>query len=242
MSAAIAAVYSARMIYAAGKILSDIGGIDWLFRDVLEPVSGFVVLRMHQDWSERYSEALLEGTSQQLHEYLYSPVSRLLGSGYWEVMVRGSFASHSSAPPGPLLQSIQELRKLRQVVDDIADFEEDLRAGLVTTPLLFALQSPEHRERLSDAVRALWRSREMEAADSTDAIVAEIRALVTSSAGFDKSSRLANTIWENGTALCERHLGRRATGYVALLDLKRAKLEQLAAASWRSETTDRVFI
>jgi hypothetical protein len=242
MSAAIAAVYSARMIYESGKILSAIGGIDWLFRDVLEPVSGFVVLRMHKDWSERYSEVLLKGTSEQLEEYLYSPMSRLLGSGYWEVMVRGSFASHSSSPPGPLLQSIQQLRKLRQIVDDIADFDEDLRAGLVTTPLLFALQNSQHRERLSDAVRSLWHSREIGAADSTDAMVAEVRSLVTSSAGFDESSRLANTIWEDGAALCERHLGRHATGYVALLDLKRAKLEQLAGANWRSETTDPIFI
>jgi hypothetical protein len=230
------------MIYAAGKILGEVNEADRLFREVLDPVSGFVVLRMHEDWRERYSDAFLGGTQEQLHEYLYSSNSRLLASGYWEAMVRGSFASHASSPPTELLRIVRELRRLRQIVDETADFDEDLRAGLVTTPLLIALQSDKEKEYLSTAVRRLWSSRETTEGKVDEALLAEIRSLVVSAGGFDGSSRMGHTIWENGIELCSRELGNRAGPYMALFDLKRAKLAQLASNSWQNQKTDIIFI
>jgi hypothetical protein len=60
-----------------------------LFADALDPVSGFVIERMHEDWSERYSPVGLEAPADPLREYLESPTSRLLGSGYREARICG---------------------------------------------------------------------------------------------------------------------------------------------------------
>jgi hypothetical protein len=242
MDPATAVAYTVRMIYAAGKIADGIHGRVALFREVFDPISGFVVLRMHKDWSERYLYASLRHAQEALQDYLTSPTSRLLGSGYWEVMVRGSFASHAKSTPVDLINVVQELRRLRQVVDEIADFDEDLSAGLATAPLLFALASSRLSDRISSSVRELWRSSESSGEVLDTQLVEDIRQLVHDARGFERASSYADSVWRKGVALCNRTLRHQAEGFVTLFDLKRAKLAEISDADWRNARTDSFLV
>jgi hypothetical protein len=230
---ATAVAYAVRVIYAAGRLADELPGGGRLFRDVFDPVSGFVVSRMHRDHTERYSQALLDTAHRDLDEYLTSDNSRLCASGYWEVMVRGPFAGRALTPPEELISVVRRLRTLRQAVDEIADFREDIGAGLITTPLLFALEGNPDPDRTRSLIRRLWRSRNTPPGTIDDQLLAELISEVSTAGGFDRAARYADAIWKEGTRLSERDLGPRAHGFTTLLDLKRAKLaELLAARAW----------
>lgn len=239
MAAATAVAYSIRMVYAAGRIADGLPRGN-LFADVLDPVSGFVVLRMHEDWQERYTLDVLDNPAHHLRQYLGSRTSRLLGSGYWEVMVRGAFASHSVEPSRQLIAIVRSLRKLRQIVDEVADFREDVRAGLATTPLLFALADQSAGAETAGLLRSLW-TRQANGAPLPETGLTELRNAVIAADGFDRSFRLADSAWMAWVSRCERLLGTRADGFVALLDLKRAKLAELANTQWQNPTTYSFF-
>lgn len=233
--------YSVRMVYAVGRIVGDAHLMAALFAEVFDPVSGFVLARMHEDWLERYTSSL-SGSSEQLEEYLQSPLSRLGTSRYWEVMVRGSFVGRSRAPHPGAVRAAQDVGRLRQVVDEIADFHDDLAAGLVTSPLLFALAERRSRERLRTEVRELWAA--VKAGAEPDAARSHARAaaaLVTSAGGFDAAARFADDLWRSGARACAEDLGERGGGYQLLFDLKRAKLRALEESGW-SDASTRSFV
>ena len=240
MDLASATTYAVRMIYAAGSLLSAVDNADAMFRNVFDPISGFVILRMYEDWTERYSPEFLCEPEGRLRDYLDSPTSRLLGSGYWELMTQGCFVSHGMTAPPELIATLRLLRKLRQIVDEIADFEDDVRSGLVTVPLLFALQAGAG-EPISHAVKDLWRSRTSRPGTPDCELMSEVRKLVEDSGAFEDSHKLADSLWQQACEQCEQSLGSRSRGYLLLLDLKRAKLEALARNGWRNEPTDAIF-
>lgn len=246
LDAATAASYAIRVVFAAGRMLDGVANGAALFQDVFDPISGFVVARMHEDWRERYARSHLSPAPTRLDEYLNSPSSRLLGSGYWELMIRGSFARHRAEPDPGLIEVAGVLRKLRQVVDEIADFDEDLRAGLVTTPLLFALADSHGSAAaatLSDAVRAAWAAVTEPVGDGDAAAeIAECRALVHDANGFERAFAFADDLWCEGVSSSTGKLGHRADGFLLLLDLKRAKMQDLRSAGWRNTSTERFFV
>jgi hypothetical protein len=226
--------YSIRMVHSAGRLAEAGGAAGRMFTEVLDPYSGFVVERMCADFGERFDPRWLEEPARRLRDYLGSPRSRLLGSGYWDVMVRGAFVSHGAVVPRPLAITVRRLRKLRQLVDEIADFDDDLTAGLATTPLLFALNAP-GADDLAAEVRGLWVRRDADA-------VAGIRKRVLDAGGFDATARVADALWQRTVDFGARTLGPRADGIVVLLDLKRAKLAALAANDWHNRPTEDRFM
>lgn len=236
-----AATYAVRMVYAAGSLLGEVSTADAMFREVFGPISGFVLLRMYEDSQERYLEEFLRHPERRLREYLESPTSRLLGSGYWELMPRGCFVSHGMTAPPELIDTLRGLRRLRQVVDEIADFEDDVRSGLVTIPLLFALRTEGAAGAISDAVTRLWHLRHGRPDVPDDELVHEVRKLAEDFGAFESSYRLANCLWEEACSQCEGLLGDRGKDYLLLLDLKRAKLEILAENGWHNEPTEPSF-
>lgn len=244
MDSATAVAYSVRMIYAACRLSADLGSAaNALFRDVFDPISGFVTLRMHEDWLERYDRDLINGTDKHLTQYLHSTNSRLLGSGYWEVMVRGSFSSRNAHAPQPLLKVIHELRRLRQLVDELADFAEDVQAGLVTTPLLFALQQTDDADVIKKCISILWDVEQAGSGQPHDTAIylKQLVEYVAEARGFDQVYELADHTWQEAVDIANKTLGDAAPGYLALLDLKRAKLEQLKCAGWSNEDSPKFF-
>jgi len=242
MPSATATAYSLRMVYAAGRILDRLDRPCTVFEQALDPISGFVVSRMHQDWYERYSPAQLSDAANQLDAYLTSPQSRIQGSGYWEVMIRGSFASHRSCPTMPVVETARALRRLRQVVDEIADFREDLLAGLVTSPLLFALNNRKNGGDLTAAVLSLWQGMRSSAKSDIEGRLAECWYLTAEAGGLDRAYKYADQLWRDAIAYCQTTLGPRSEGYLSLFDLKRAKLEMLVEARWMNVRTEAVFV
>lgn len=227
---ATAVAYSLRVLYAAGRLAADLPGGARLFADAFDPVSGFVLLRMYADVADRYSDALLDGAHLALDEYLTSETSRLYVSGYWEVMVRGSFAGRGLTPPDHLIAVARCLRRLRQAVDEVDDFDEDVTSGLITTPLLYALDGNDFHGRITALVRRVWGTRDPATGSVDPGLLADLRAEVVAAGGFDRAARLADAIWREGVDRCDRDLGSAGGGFVALLDLKRAKLAELLPA------------
>lgn len=147
--------YAVRMAYFAGELAGRSGVSDRLFAEVISPISGFVVARMHEDWHVRTQEPASQWCD--IDEYISSPHSRLMASGYWEVMCRAPFVANGAEWPDALDRFVQVLRRLRQVADEAEDLAEDVRAGFVTLPMLIANSSTSGR--LRPLVEEYWVTR-----------------------------------------------------------------------------------
>lgn len=182
-------------------------------------VTTFVHARMFKDHLERYNPAFLERPEQQLQAYLHSSKSRLLGSGYWEVMARAAFVQHGKPFPMHLHSIDIKLRKLRQIIDELADVEEDLRGGLITLPLLHALtQKP---ELMRQNIQNYWHAKD-EAKDCSH-ILASLAETQTKQWIYSQ----AMALYESAMDELDTHLGNSGDGYRQLFEFKRAKLEML---------------
>ena len=121
-------------------------------------VTTFTHGRMYQDHYERYDEAKLDVTHEDIRNYIMSDHSRIFASGYWEVMTRGVFARNGIHFPKYLQRLDRHLRRLRQLIDELYDTEEDVCAGLVTLPLLYALKESNAGVDLKKEVKQTWES------------------------------------------------------------------------------------
>lgn len=180
-------------------------------------VTAFVHARMYKDYTERYRQDYLEQPEQRLQTYLYSSKSRLLGSGYWEVMARASFAQRGKAFPSYLHSVDIKLRKLRQIVDELTDVEEDLRGGLITLPVLHALTQKPRAVRKS--ILNYWRPD----GESNPSMAQLLEETQTKKWVYEQAMPL---YWAAMKELDTR-LGNRGDGYRRLFEYKRAKLEML---------------
>jgi hypothetical protein len=237
LDAGTAVAYAVRMIYGAGAIAGKDAGR--VFADVFNPVSSFVTLRMHEDWLERYSRKYLKGMPTRLNTYLTTDESRLMASGYWEVMVRGAFAAHTGTPASDMMAIVRNLRRLRQLVDEIADFADDLRAGLVTAPTLFAATNGD-ATKLEQTIDSFWTTQRPDRSPASSERLDDIVRLVDQDGGFEAAYTYADEMWHASVQLCES-LPVPKDGILALLDLKRAKLEMLRENGWVGQATGHVL-
>jgi hypothetical protein len=186
-------------------------------------VTNFVHSRMYKDYTERYRYAYLESPEKRLQSYLYSPKSRLLGSGYWEVMARASFVQRGKAFPAYLHTVDINLRKFRQIIDELADIEEDLNGGLITAPVLYALSAHPYPELVKRSIIEHW----------TKGRDRATKRLLTQ---LIEETKVRNWVYEQAMIYytgamreLDSKLGKRGDGYRQLFEFKRAKLETLAA-------------
>lgn len=153
--------YAVREIYRASAIMASSSVAPRIFKEVLDPISGFVIARMHEDWLYRYNIEELDRleSSAAVDQILHSDRSRMLASGYWEVMLRAAFIC--ARPRDPIPDALQDLskalRRIRQLVDELDDLADDLASGLVTLPLALAVNERTDGWLLS-SVRRLWTS------------------------------------------------------------------------------------
>lgn len=183
-------------------------------------VTAFVHARMYKDYTERYRKDYLDQPEQRLQTYLYSSRSRLLGSGYWEIMARASFAQRGKTFPAYLHSVDIKLRKLRQIVDELADVEEDLKGGLITLPVLHALTQNPRAARKS--ILDYWQL-DNESKDNLS-ITQLLEETQTKKWIYEQAMPL---YWAAMKEL-DTKLGNRGDGYRRLFEYKRAKLEMLA--------------
>lgn len=142
MSSETAAAYAVRLAYRGSHHAAKLPYGDRILSEVIEPYSGFVIERMHQDWNERFRPFSTNTAPSLIKDYLESSNSRLYGSGYWEVMIRSAWiaAFPESKVPDSLITFSKHVRRLRQLVDEMDDISEDLASGLLTLPILLSIQ------------------------------------------------------------------------------------------------------
>ena len=134
--------YAIRMILKAGSIISNSSVSDRIWKDCIDPISGFVMSRMFLDWKERYKlEFLNEKIERRITYYEDDTNTRMHASGYWELMIRAAFVVHSRDEfPDMLLAYCKSIRRIRQLIDELQDIEEDIVSGLITFPVLYLMQ------------------------------------------------------------------------------------------------------
>lgn len=183
-------------------------------------VTKFVHARMYKDYTERYKTEFLERPHARLAAYVHSPKSRLLGSGYWEVMARASFVQRGEAFPGYLHLVDIDLRKFRQLIDELADIDEDLRGGLITLPVLHVLSTHKQSSIIKKRVIDYWSS------DMT-AELPELALYLEESKTKEWIYVQAMSLYDDAMKRLDSKLSRRNKEYKQLFDFKRAKLESL---------------
>ncbi len=227
VAAPSAVSYALRMVYRAGYLASQSPACARLHAEVFEPVSGFVIARMHEDWLTRYDVDAVRRTGQKdCEEYLTSSRSRLLASGYWEVMARAAVIANGAALPGAIIRYCEGLRKLRQLADEAEDLAEDLKSGLLTLPTLIRLAAPDSRA-LRDGLADAWK--DGESTKDLEHLVEELVALVSTQEIGRRISAHADIFGDRACAAAMESTPRPGALEV-LLDLKRAKLEDALKA------------
>ncbi|WP_418060295.1 hypothetical protein [Pimelobacter simplex] len=168
-----AVAYAIEMVYHAGAL----GGLHagHLFQEVLRPVSGFVLERMHADWESRHQLPGLDGIAHKARDYHRHHQSRLMASGYWEAMSRTAFVVQGEEFPPELAQFTTVLRKVRQLADEVEDLEEDLESGLLTLPLMLGIL--DEGEPLRSTIENYWEQPSDRPRHSASSIVARVRTV-----------------------------------------------------------------
>jgi len=185
---ATASAYASRMMLEAMSVADDwCGSSSSHVRSVITEVSGFVLERMLQDTVERYDLRFLHGDNQI---YLQSPTSRLMASGYWELMLRVGAHRHHLDVSAKDLVAIRRFRRLRQVVDEIADLDEDVAAGLSTLPVRFAAAAEPHGE-IASLIADEWSIRRPTGDARTTASTARIAGKVRASPAYARALAVA---------------------------------------------------
>lgn len=182
-------------------------------------VTNFVHSRMYKDYTERYRPEYLLLPEKRIDHYLHSQRSRLLGSGYWEVMARASFVQRAKPFPAHLHAIDIKLRKFRQMIDELADVEEDVCSGLVTLPVLHALAH--HKQ------TAILRSKIIKCWDHKAAEAAGIDTFLHESGTHAWIHKQAMELHDAAMKELDQALGERDEGYRRLFEYKRQKLELL---------------
>lgn len=163
-------------------------------RGLITEISGFVLERMVQDSLERHQPP---DPSQTAAQYLSEPRSRLMASGYWEVMFRAGAHRLGQVPTTSDLTAIRKLRRLRQIIDEIADLEEDIAAGHYTLPLRLACAGSDG-ERFRQVLSGEWeerkRSRFSATSPTTQALAAQVRNCGAYDAAVGFAIGIANDI------------------------------------------------
>lgn len=184
-------------------------------------ITRFVHARMNKDSTERYDPRYLHVSDDTLNDYLYNSNSRLLGSGYYEVMARASFVQRGKAFPAALHELDTKLRRFRQIIDELEDVRQDLAGGLITLPIIHLLQNSRHPRDVRRIIQASWKADEVIDPDWLDYQFATTH---TKQWIYDH----AKTIYDEAIAAIDDLPTPRSEGYRKLFDYKRAKLDQLA--------------
>lgn len=180
-------------------------------------VTNFVHSRMYKDYTERYRPEYLDAPQSRLDTYLHSPTSRLLGSGYWEVMARAAFVQRGMAFPEYLRQLDHKLRKLRQLVDELADVEEDIRGGLVTLPILHALVNHINPGEVQREIMCIWQGGNTR----------RLRELLVEAQTAEWVREKAQLLHAESMRELDATIGRTDKGFRELFQYKLAKLKEI---------------
>ena len=214
-------------------------------------VSTGVIQSMFDNYITRFDESALADPRRVLSHYADPVRSRHLGSGFYSSSVLGLYAFAGLPVPGALPSILADLRRVRQRVDELADLHEDTVTGMVTYPLALLLLTCAAPRARAVILRAWQRCRELVEHGRDNALTGarairedprlraasdELLDLLDATGVFETCYRQADTLCadlaERIDAQLDQPAGQRLN---AVLDLKRALLDRLAAQHWRSQ-------
>lgn len=195
-----AIAYSIRTIFRAGALLSKVSCYNLVWNECIDPVSGFVLSRMYQDWRDRFCESTLnKEPTFAIEEYLNSQTSKLLSSGYWEVMIKAAYIANTSTSeiPKDLALVARKMRIFRQLIDEYLDVSEDILSGAITLPVWLAIKE---QPTLKKEILLLWEDIKYGKIDTNISIINQIK-IVSSS----KMKELIHKEFEDLISLCKKN-------------------------------------
>jgi hypothetical protein len=126
--------------------------------NLIEIYSSLISSMYEKMWTEHRNRYLIpELSDNYIDEYLNGD-SRLLSSVFFSIGIESAYKLSGVEIPADLKRNINNLRKVRQLNDELLDFEDDLLNGLITSPILLGLQNPELKGSLEMLINKLWQN------------------------------------------------------------------------------------
>ncbi|MES9949112.1 MAG: hypothetical protein ABW118_09155 [Candidatus Thiodiazotropha sp.] len=188
-------------------------------------------VRMHSEWMSRYCLPD-EVTTTTLKNYLIGS-SPLMASVFFGIGFRWAWVILGKKVPLEVIEAGRMMRRGRQLSDELADFPIDIRRGVVSYPLLHALQGKAGQE-IRSAVENLWTGKN----DQPISLNREIRfdyffELVVSSGGMEAGAEMARELTHKaGLLLSSVYRPLEARELVLLVNIRLARLNRLEDNSW----------
>lgn len=199
------------------------------------------------------SDNLQDGYSQyyeMMHrydaDYLFNPKKNIewilssrfspLTSMYFSTTIQASILLNSEKVYHNVKRFVKHYGRLRQLVDQISDVEEDIIMGNVTIPIHYALL--EDNDKLESEIKNLWAGIKGEISESDISVLSlhatEIKKLVQKLGGFEQAYKLADRLYSQTMDCASKCIGRPGIGVevMLLIRLKRAYLERLKLNNW----------
>jgi hypothetical protein len=169
-----------------------------------------------------------------LQDYLTGD-SRLLSSIFFGTTIEWAFILHQGTVPAQFKPVLPNLRRLRQLNDELVDVDDDIRYGIVTYPYLHGLASPQYGQQLAQNIRTTWdldwagpNSSEMEQ------LTAQRRILLQQAGSFAATATASmNFLRTCMAAVSEQVPATSAFGVTLLLNQRLSHLVRLAQNNWQ---------
>lgn len=211
-----------------------------VFREVSQAMSNCYL--------KRYSLDILNHPEKELDLYMDSPISRLLGSGFYQVSLLVSLAIEGKKITKKTKDLTANMRRMRQFVDEIADWREDIRSGEITLPFLYLLTNKKYKRKAQKVIKNIWkRSQEIIACSSNQEktifklekdkllnfYLNECKHMLVDSGTFALLYTTGNNLWiQTLLEMNEVFKGKNYYDIALSINLKRAFLERLKRQDW----------
>ncbi len=109
-------------------------------------------------WSEYETRFQIPKINKDcLRNYIFGN-SRLISTVFYSITIENAYKLSAKHIPESILKNLINLRRVRQLNDELIDIYEDISEGLVTYPLLIALANKKYTLEIKKYLRLIWAS------------------------------------------------------------------------------------
>ncbi len=197
-------------------------------------------LLMWQEWKERFQ--IPDNLSDQFLDSYLNGNSRLLSSVFFSISIEWAFKLSNINLNEDLLDSAILLRKVRQLNDEIADFDEDIISGIITYPYLIGLANNIISDDLTNIIMQIWHNGQKYNSYNHSTAINKIWNLLYISGCFEKAAldsmkllkKVMNTISLNIRP-------EKAFEVTIIVNLRIARLFRLKKNNWREIPREKIY-
>jgi hypothetical protein len=213
---------------------------------------------MYDKYATRFNVELLRNPNLVLSAYNHPVNSRHLGSGFYSSSIRGLYAYFRITVPDSLNSILQDMRRLRQRVDELCDLFEDTATGLINYPVALLLSVGDYRARAVGLITAMWDqckriigSYASDAGRTSLTLLADpalqhmhsaLLQMLEESGALSKCYAEASDLWTDIRSRAGRAMPEPIADIIrVVVDLKRALLERIAQSNWDDQVSHTFF-